>query len=269
MASGEFEDRNHSDERSLVVMSTPFRRINPAFDLHSRQGALVGKLISSFGELEFLLAVCVGHAIGHPTRALRAMFRIKTTTARIEAADALARDTFDALGIATEYAETIGAIRCCLKIRNQYAHCHWAADPMKKRTGLFFANLERTAERTHEWEYDFRHVSLSLLKEQEAYFDYTQQWLYYLERELVRQEKLGIPVFPKPKVRPQPKLHNPPSQHVPPWLAGGRRDRHLRLAQEEEERDRSLGGPKKRHPQARKLSAQQRRDQAMKRRPDA
>jgi len=52
---------------------------------------------------------------------LKAIFRVRGETARIDIADALGRHFYDDRGLATEFGMAVGAVRHCLKIRNQYA----------------------------------------------------------------------------------------------------------------------------------------------------
>ena len=72
--------------------------------------------------------------------------------------------------LSVAYDEALSAMRHCLKIRNNYAHCQWSPG----LDGLFFANLEEAASRARGFEMNHKHVDLKLLTEQEAYFDYTQ-----------------------------------------------------------------------------------------------
>jgi len=45
--------------------------------------------------------------------------------------------------LATEFGMAVGAVRHCLKIRNQYAHCVWYDDHSGK---LAFVNVEEIAK---------------------------------------------------------------------------------------------------------------------------
>ena len=71
------------------------------------------------------------------------MFRVRGETARINVGDALGRQAYDKLGLRTDFELAVSAMRYCLKIRNQYAHCNWYDD----RTGrLAFVNVEDIAK---------------------------------------------------------------------------------------------------------------------------
>jgi hypothetical protein len=171
-------------------------------------------------------------------RAERAIFRLRATSSRIDMADALMRPSFVTLGYEGQYGQMLGALRYCQRIRNQYAHCHWADDESEGK--LFFVDLEETAEASEGWIHGWRHVDVPLLESQEDYFVYTQSWLLHLEY-IVSQssEKPIYPAFPAPQVQSRPPLHNPASQHVPRWLSEEEKAHHLLRAQEAESRDRS------------------------------
>ncbi len=237
--------------------------INPAFVRHPRHAKLVGQIISSFGEIEFLIIECAGKSIDRRLQILRALYRVKTSSARIEAADGIMREKFVAAGLVGDYAEMIGAVSFCQSIRNRYGHCHFADDPDKKRHGLFYADLQETADRAEGWDYDFKHISVGILEKQLAYFEYAQDWVRYLDHELAaKAEKIKANPFPKPTRQPQPIPHSRASRHVPPWLDVNAKARHIARARAAEEHARQRA-PK---PKVPKLSAKQRREAAMKRR---
>ena len=158
----------------------------------------------------------------------------------------------------------LGAVRHCRRIRNQYAHCHYGD---QLRFGLFLTNLQDAAEKPESFEYQWRHVDVPLLDQQEHYFLYTLKCLQFLLDEYrVKSGRTGVPHgSPWPTRREPPPLHNPPSQHVPPWLSEDQKRRHIELALEWE----YSAGLRSRPPKAPKMlkpSARQRREEAMKRR---
>lgn len=112
-------------------------RINPAFHRHPDEAAIIGRLVVAFGELEYITVTIAGRAMSHREAVYRALYRLRATSSRIDAADALMRPTFIANDLDNEYGHMIGAVRYCLRIRNQYSHCNWADNG-----GLFFTNLE-------------------------------------------------------------------------------------------------------------------------------
>ena len=115
----------------------------PAFHRCPREAAIIGRLTAGYGELEYTMAECLGATLGDKESAFRTIFRLRTESGRLEAVDALMRPVFAAAQLGSQYAQAIGAIRQCLKIRNELAHCHWADDP---RNGLYALNLQTSAD---------------------------------------------------------------------------------------------------------------------------
>jgi hypothetical protein len=204
--------------------------INPAFRRHPNEASIVGRLVVGFAELE--LAVCrnAGNGTGNYEVIMRALYRQRATSGRIDTADALVQSAYIAAGLDNLYASTMGMVRYCLRIRNQFAHCNWADDP--NGPGLFFADLQVSAESDPGYfEHTFRHVNVELLEAQEMYFSNTMDWLDFLHGELaVKQGFQASNVWPKPQVLTQPPLHNPPYQHLPPWLNEDQKALHLARA---------------------------------------
>jgi hypothetical protein len=97
----------------------------------------------SYSDLERAVAVLLGASIGDNRPAFRMMFRILGETARVNAADAMMQHKYCEVGLESEYAVAIGAVKFCIKIRNQFAHCHWVDDV---HAGLFFANFQEAAK---------------------------------------------------------------------------------------------------------------------------
>jgi hypothetical protein len=146
------------------------------------------------------------------------------------------RPAFNNIDQQGQYGQMLGAIRYCLRIRNQYAHCNWADD----RSGLFFTNLEDTAAAAEGWEYRWYRIDVPVLEKQEEFFVYTQSWLYHLEHLISQTSDRPIyPPFPAPLTLARPPLHNAPSQHVPSWISEDEKVRHLARAKEAEGRGRS------------------------------
>jgi hypothetical protein len=205
--------------------------INPAFDTFPAEGAIIGKLVVSFGELELLCGLLAGTALKNQDMALRAIYRGRSTRGRIDLADVLMRDAFVSIGLKDDYEEMLVAVLHSLSIRNHYAHCHWAPG----QDGLFFAKLEDSAKRETGFDADQKHVGLILLQEQEAYFDYARSMLLFLQAEF--QIKSGNTKHwsaPRPPKRSPPNLHNPASLHIPHWLPEDAKRRHLGQALESE-----------------------------------
>lgn len=195
-------------------------RINPAFDRFPEEARLIGKLLAGFGEIEFSVCRTAGHAAGIPDDVVKALYRLRATSSRITAADALARSKFIGGRLGPEYEITQTMVSTCLRIRNQFAHCNWTDHPETPAAGLFFADLQAAADAVEGFDPLFRHVDVPLLQLHEAYFALTMEWLNYLDIELgIRQGKLQHPGWPKPPTQARPPFHNPAEKHVPPWLS--------------------------------------------------
>jgi hypothetical protein len=188
----------------------------PAFDAFPEEGALIGRMVAGYGELEFDLCTCLGVTIGDDNAALRALFRARGEDARINIADALMRKKYAAAKITDHYDTMLGALRFCKSARNQYAHSHWFDG---KHEGLFFMDLEIASKSSALTTpmVPFYHVDLPLLRQQARYFWYTSGILQFLWREYEKQTgKVSSHTFRMPPPLGQPPLHNPQDLHPPP-----------------------------------------------------
>lgn len=208
--------------------------LTPAFDRYPKEASIVGRLLSGYAELDFQFCLCAERALrkpqhpGYPTKieheadnrhvALKALYRLRSESGRLQVADALARSEYTYLGLEGPYAEALGAIRHCLKIRNQFAHCHWGTDPY---VGLIFTDLEKNAEGAGDFTFvsTWQRINLALLQEHENYFEYTMQCLDFIHGEFrVRAKMASSHNHVRPSVIPQPPLYNPAQGYVPPSL---------------------------------------------------
>jgi hypothetical protein len=207
--------------------------LNPAFDQYEKEAALIGRMVTSFGELELTFSMLAGTALRDQALALRAIYRGRSTGGRIDLVDVIIRNILPKTNLEIDYEEVIGAMRHCLKIRNNYAHCQWSPG----QTGLFFANLEEAASKAQGFDMDQKHVDLKLLTEQEAYFDYTRSLLLYFGDQLhLKLEPRSVLGVLRPQAKDRPNLHNRATEHVPHWLSEERKRRHLERALEAEGR---------------------------------
>lgn len=110
-----------------------------AFLKFTSEATLIGGMLAGYADLEIDLTHCVQVVRSDLDTVLKAMFRSRGETQRIDVADAFGRQHYRSLGISTHFEMAIGAVRYCLKIRNQYAHCTWWDDYSGQ---LAFANLE-------------------------------------------------------------------------------------------------------------------------------
>jgi hypothetical protein len=62
------------------------------FDRFRREGDIIGRMILEYGDLEWSLCLLVSHVIGDLDIALKALYRSRGETQRIDIADALIRN---------------------------------------------------------------------------------------------------------------------------------------------------------------------------------
>jgi hypothetical protein len=168
----------------------------------------VGRLLTDYGELEFSLMHCVHVVRDDLDASLKAMFRVRSESSRIDIADALGRGPYHALDLGTQFEMSIAAMRHCLKIRNNYSHCHWHNYDDK----LCFLMLEELAVQkqpvTNLDRLTFMFLDDALLDAQEEYFRYTEDCITFINHEgRLRREKLKSNPFPWPGPRKPPDLH--------------------------------------------------------------
>jgi len=94
--------------------------VMPAFHRFPNEAAIIGRLLAGYAELEIDLLHCVAVAREDFDATLKAMFRIRGETSRINVGDALGRQVYDKLGLGADFQMAVSAMRYCLKIRNQY-----------------------------------------------------------------------------------------------------------------------------------------------------
>src|SRR5215468_6824220 len=99
--------------------------VMPAFHRFQSEAAIIGRLLAGYAELEIDLLNCVSQARADFDGTLKAMFRVRGETARINVGDALGRQAYLKLGLGPDFELAVSVIRHCLKIRNQYAHRNW------------------------------------------------------------------------------------------------------------------------------------------------
>ena len=61
----------------------------PAFHRFPSEASSISRIVAAFGELEFILTLCVGEVLGDRDTGLRAIFRLASDRARIDTADAI------------------------------------------------------------------------------------------------------------------------------------------------------------------------------------
>lgn len=176
-----------------------------AFQDFPNEAALVGRMLAGYADLEIDLMHCAKSVRGDLDLALKSMFRGRGNAQRIDIADALARQPYHSLGIGKDFERAIRAVRHCLKIRNQYAHCTWWNDNSGQ---LAFANLEDLAKLHVPVQdlhgLDVHHVTVPHLELQFSFFEYTDQLLFGVIQEGNRRAgrpdhpSITIPAFVAP-----------------------------------------------------------------------
>lgn len=189
----------------LEVLKTKMPILH-AFLKFTDEAALIGRMLAGYADLEIDLMHCAQVVRSDLNTVLKAMFRSRGETQRINVADAFGRQYYHTLGIGTQFEMAIGAIRYCLKIRNQYAHCTWWDDNSGQ---IAFANLEELAKEnalvTDLHGLTTHHVNVPHLEAQLAYYEYTDSLLIWVIQEgNARAGRPALPnrVFPKPRLQP-------------------------------------------------------------------
>jgi hypothetical protein len=211
---------------------------NPSLLRFPEEAAIIGRMVVGFGELEILACKVADSATANSTVVLRALYNLKSTSARLDFARTISAPIFEAHELASPFAVTFDALEACRTIRNQYAHCQWADDQAHPDAGLFFADFQKAADQS-TWIIDWKHVDVSLLNRQESFFGSTREALLFLEASMrcINEKTPQNHGIPEPLALPPQPRHNPASQHVPPWLNEALQDLHIKRAQEAERRD--------------------------------
>jgi hypothetical protein len=182
-------------------------RINQVLNNFPEQQAIISRLVLGYGEIELSLVSLVRESFGTDVdTAVRILFRARSESQRIEIADALVRPRMVQLKLQGQYSQALGALRHCKEIRNQYAHCIWQGS----EHGLAFASLEEPAQSAGGVSMlKFKAITVALLKEQEKYLYYADDWLFWLMKEArFRRDRRRTHKISPPKALPPPKKHN-------------------------------------------------------------
>jgi predicted TIM-barrel fold metal-dependent hydrolase len=183
--------------------------ILPAFEKFPKEGAIVGRLLAGYADLEIGLMHAVAMALDDFDKALKDMFGVRGESRRINCGEALGRDAYKALGLESDFLAAVNDMRYCLKARNMYAHCTWYDDHSGQ---LAFVNLEELAKEklkvNNLHSLQIHHVDEAQLKQLELYFAHTDAMLAYVNYEgRFKNGKININVLPKPAAMVQPPLY--------------------------------------------------------------
>ena len=183
--------------------------IMPAFHEWPAESGIIARLLGGYGELEFELALCMGHSISDKRKGLRDFFAARGETTRINLAKKEAGEWMRLTGISDQFAQALEGIRACKDIRNSLSHCHWASLKHDQPSdGLFYVNLEQSAAAsTGPIVYQWGHASLAWLQDCEAYYRYTSDCLWHVQGRIAAQRGQPAPVsFVMPLKRKAPAM---------------------------------------------------------------
>ena len=177
-----------------------------AFDDFPDEGALVGRILAGYSQLEIDLMHCASAVRGDLNGALRTMFSARGNAARIKFARGFSRLAYEHLKLGAELDAATDAAYYCLEIRNMYAHCTWWND----RKGLAFASLEELAKGkavvTDLRGLTVHHATVAHLESQLRYFENTDNMILGLIHEGNRRS--GKPNLPN--IQLVPPIAKPP-----------------------------------------------------------
>jgi hypothetical protein len=109
----------------------------PIHNTFPREMSVIGRLLVDYGELELDLMNYVQVARSFDLNAtLKAMFRVRGESNRIDIADGLGRTAYVAVNLETEFDSMIAAMKHCLRIRNKYAHAYWHDPTWERRSAM-------------------------------------------------------------------------------------------------------------------------------------
>ena len=173
------------------------------------EAAVIGRLLAGYTSLEVGLMHCVQVVRDDFDAVLKAMFRPRGETNHIDIADALGRHFYHDLDLGTEFEMGVGAVRHCLKIRNQYAHCVWYDDKSGKLAFVDLEEIVKTNARLPDLtSLTVFHADVPLLTEQERYFVFADEMLAWTNYEgRLRNGKIRSNPLQKPQPPKAPDLH--------------------------------------------------------------
>lgn len=194
-----------------------------AFLRRKKSAATVGRIVAGYGDLELLLAICVGivlagkrhprpshgvgqHRIHYEKIGLQLLYRTTGAEQRVTKARQVCKTAFANAGLKDEFQETFGAMNRCRVYRNLFSHCLWG---QSKKRGVFFVILEEHAKQPGLLTYQFRHATQKALEEIETYFWYTFQCLSFLIEAFAVKTRLYRSQMPSmPPAQPPLKAHS-------------------------------------------------------------
>lgn len=174
------------------------------------EASAIGMILSSYTSLEVDLMNAVKSVRSDLDTVLKVMYRPRGESKRVDVADALGFQAYKEINLGDEFKSAVSAMQCCMRIRNQYAHCIWWND---NSGSLAFSNLESLAKSDQRIfdlkSINIRHVRLEILREQLSYFEYVSDFLMWILNEgLRKQGKQALMMPNRPTFRGLPPLCN-------------------------------------------------------------
>ena len=94
------------------------RTIMPAFQKFAAEARIIGNLLTGYTDLEVDLLHCAQVVRDDFDAVLKAMFRVRGETNRVNIADGWGLNGYRVLGLGVEFADAIIAMKYCVGIRN-------------------------------------------------------------------------------------------------------------------------------------------------------
>lgn len=125
----------------------------------------------------------VSHVIEDLDIALKALYRSRGETQRIDIADALIRNRIKS-EIKQTYETTLAHIRVCLTIRNRYAHANWLHAGSDKLCYIDIEELAKSSQPVDMGNMQLYHLDMDTVRDQARFFNEVMQNLQYLCMEI-------------------------------------------------------------------------------------
>jgi hypothetical protein len=194
-------------KRYLTVESKGSFNISPALRDYQDEVKIIGQMLLGYGEIEFALGLAVGIACGDSEAPLHAATQVRSETSRLDIIDTFAVRAFRKTDLLASYLTAMDATRFCLKIRNQWAHCHWGNDKFGLKFQTFGDKGTFSGENSFD---DWARINLATLQSQASYFEYARLCSLCLET------NAGFLAHGKPPKRSMPKEMRKPHMRSQP-----------------------------------------------------
>jgi hypothetical protein len=182
--------------------------LSPGLNICREEASLIGAMLANYGELEFCLTHCLAAIVGDVNAAFQDMYGERGEQRRIDLMYRQ-RPHFLKVGIEAEFLSTMGQMRHCKLLRDQYAHAWfswtggsigWGPGPHPIQRTLKLVSLEEAVKDPAGLNAQPVSLPLPLLQEQAAYFSNTQDWIMWLQAQI--ETAAGKAQTPKPE-RPE------------------------------------------------------------------